>query len=248
MSDRKYRQRGYQDEPRASAGRKGRSRAAPAAGARAGPRAAGRARPEDAEPDGRARSVPLRALRQPAVAAGRTLDRVLEVRRRSPQLHPVRVVRHQRALGVHARTPQLPARVAPKDERNTCALFTPRTTVERQTSTPAQQQPVGADATARSRRSTICSSSVAARDSGLAAHRAVRQSLVPESPAPVIISSMSLLSPADQEKLRDAFDEMTAPVRAAVLHADARLRDLRCRRGRSSTSCRRCPTRSRSRR
>jgi hypothetical protein len=32
---------------------------------------------------------------------------------------------------------KLPARVAPKDERNTCTLFTPRTTVERQTSTPA---------------------------------------------------------------------------------------------------------------
>jgi hypothetical protein len=32
---------------------------------------------------------------------------------------------------------QLPARVAPKDARNACALFAPRTTVERQTSTPA---------------------------------------------------------------------------------------------------------------
>jgi hypothetical protein len=34
-------------------------------------------------------------------------------------------------------SPALPARVAPKDVRNTCSLFTPRTTVERQTSTPA---------------------------------------------------------------------------------------------------------------
>ncbi len=32
---------------------------------------------------------------------------------------------------------KLPARVAPKDERNTCSLMTPRTTVERQTSTSA---------------------------------------------------------------------------------------------------------------
>jgi hypothetical protein len=32
---------------------------------------------------------------------------------------------------------QLSARVAPKDERNLCPLFTPRTTVERQTGTPA---------------------------------------------------------------------------------------------------------------
>src|SRR5262245_42041142 len=32
---------------------------------------------------------------------------------------------------------KLGARVAPKDERNLCTLFTPRTTVERQTGTPA---------------------------------------------------------------------------------------------------------------
>ena len=32
---------------------------------------------------------------------------------------------------------RIPARVAPKDERNSCALFSPRTTVERQTSTPS---------------------------------------------------------------------------------------------------------------
>jgi hypothetical protein len=36
---------------------------------------------------------------------------------------------------------KLPARVAPKDERNTCALMTPRTTVERQTSTAASKDP-----------------------------------------------------------------------------------------------------------
>jgi hypothetical protein len=32
---------------------------------------------------------------------------------------------------------KLTARVAPKDGRNSCALFSPRTTIERQTSTPA---------------------------------------------------------------------------------------------------------------
>jgi hypothetical protein len=32
---------------------------------------------------------------------------------------------------------ELTARVAPKDERNTCTLFAPRTTVERQTTTAA---------------------------------------------------------------------------------------------------------------
>ena len=33
--------------------------------------------------------------------------------------------------------PTLTARVSPKDAQNTCALFAPRTTVERQTGTPA---------------------------------------------------------------------------------------------------------------
>jgi hypothetical protein len=36
---------------------------------------------------------------------------------------------------------RLAARVAPKDERNMCDLFTPRTTVERQTSSPASKEP-----------------------------------------------------------------------------------------------------------
>ena len=38
-------------------------------------------------------------------------------------------------------TQQLTARVSPKDERNICALFAPRTTIERQTGTPASQSP-----------------------------------------------------------------------------------------------------------
>ena len=38
-------------------------------------------------------------------------------------------------------TQAIPVRVAPKDEKNTCTLFAARTTVERQTSTPAQQSP-----------------------------------------------------------------------------------------------------------
>jgi hypothetical protein len=36
---------------------------------------------------------------------------------------------------------ELAARVAPKDERNSCALFSARTTVERQTSTPPSSAP-----------------------------------------------------------------------------------------------------------
>ena len=38
-------------------------------------------------------------------------------------------------------TQPLTVRVSPKDEKNSCTLFAARTTVERQTSTPAQQSP-----------------------------------------------------------------------------------------------------------
>lgn len=38
-------------------------------------------------------------------------------------------------------TQPLTARVSPKDEKNSCTLFAARTTVERQTSTPTQQSP-----------------------------------------------------------------------------------------------------------
>ena len=46
---------------------------------------------------------------------------------------------------------KLAARVAPKDERNTCALFEPRTTVERQTGTPANT-PTGSSGTNSARK------------------------------------------------------------------------------------------------
>jgi hypothetical protein len=46
---------------------------------------------------------------------------------------------------------KLPARVAPKDERNACELFAPRTTVERQTGTPASTSD-GSSGTSSARR------------------------------------------------------------------------------------------------
>lgn len=44
---------------------------------------------------------------------------------------------------------KLPARVAPKDAQNDCQLFAPRTTVERQTSTPAAPTSSGPSNSAR---------------------------------------------------------------------------------------------------
>ena len=48
-----------------------------------------------------------------------------------------------------AQSAQLTARVSPKDARNDCQFFTPRTTVERQTSTPAAPTSSGPSNSAR---------------------------------------------------------------------------------------------------
>jgi hypothetical protein len=44
-----------------------------------------------------------------------------------------------------AQNDKIPARVSPKDARNACALMTPRTTVERQTSTAPAASPASSD-------------------------------------------------------------------------------------------------------
>ena len=111
---------------------------------------------------------------------------------------------------------KLAARVAPKDARNNCPLFAPRTTVERQTSTPqnrdAGPSSSGGSATAPGRRSTICSNSGGCSSSTEHPAPGTRTPASPV-PSPCTDREMSLLSPADQEKLRESFDEMTSPVR-----------------------------------
>jgi hypothetical protein len=47
---------------------------------------------------------------------------------------------------------QLQARIAPKDERNVCAMFTPRTTIERQTSSPTAPSGEGGGGTTSARK------------------------------------------------------------------------------------------------
>ena len=161
------------------------------------------------------------------VAAVRSRRAVLALRRRSAQLRAVRLVRHQRALEC-TQSPALPARVAPKDVRNSCSLFTPRTTVERQTGTPA------------------------ASERRLVRHEqrqaGVRGSLqIGDQTPQVIITGMALICPGRSGTTARGVQRDDRARAAAVLHADARLRDRACRRGRFSTSCRRCPTGSRSR-
>jgi len=76
--------------------------AAAAERARARASATGSRGSEDAEPDGGARGAPLCAVRASSCARGRPRRHVPTLRRGPAQLRAVRVVRHERALGVRA--------------------------------------------------------------------------------------------------------------------------------------------------
>jgi hypothetical protein len=137
MSDRKYRQRGYMDDPR---DREPRERSAPKP---AEPRAPGRQLQSANGPKTPnlmsshevfrcSRCGHLLAL--PVEAGGKCS-------RCGVDLHSCIQCASFDTSARFECTQALTARVAPKDEQNTCTLFAPRTTVERQTSTPAQQSP-----------------------------------------------------------------------------------------------------------
>ena len=136
--DRKYRQRGYQDDPRAR-GPKGPSKPAP--------------------PKERAPGRVLQDERGPKTPNLMAMHEVFRCARCGNLLSvPVGLLDRCSKCGVDlhgciecvsfdtsarwecTENARLPARVAPKDERNMCAFFTPRTTIERQTSTPASKE------------------------------------------------------------------------------------------------------------
>jgi hypothetical protein len=137
MSDRKYRQRGYQDEPKKERGQ-------PSGPKPKEPRAPGRVLQDASGPKtpnlmashevcrcarcGNLLALPIGTL-DTCAKCGAALHACIQC---------VSFDTSERwECTEHAR---IPARVAPKDERNTCALFTPRTTVERQTSSPSAPQ------------------------------------------------------------------------------------------------------------
>jgi hypothetical protein len=140
--DRKYRQRGYQDEPRGPRGPKG-----PAAPRPPQERAPGRVLQDERGPKtpnlmaahevfrcsrcGNLLSTPVGML-DTCAKCGVDLHACIQC-----------VSFDTSARWECTENAKLPARVAPKDERNACAFFSPRTTVERQTSTPANSSPSG---------------------------------------------------------------------------------------------------------
>jgi hypothetical protein len=134
MSDRKYRQRGYQDEPRTRQPRGDKPQAPPKE------RAPGRVLQDERGP------------KTPNLMASHEVFRCARCGNRLST--PVGVLDSCSKCGVDlhsciqcvffdtsarwecAQNDKIPARVYPKDTRNNCALMTPRTTIERQTSTP----------------------------------------------------------------------------------------------------------------
>lgn len=137
MSDRKYRQRGYQDEgPRQRGGGDG-----PQGPQRpAEPRAPGRQLQSAAGP----KTPNLMASHEVFKCArcGNRLSLPVGQDDRCPRcgvgVHScINCVSFDTSSRWECSQQALVARVTPKDERNTCSFFEPRTTVERQTSTQA---------------------------------------------------------------------------------------------------------------
>ena len=137
MSDRKYRQRGYQDEPR------DRETDARKAGAQASePRAPGRQLQDAAGP----KTPNLMASHEVFRCArcGNRLALPVEADGRCSRcgvdLHScIQCVSFDTSARFECTQHAHRARVAPKDARNACTLFAPRTTIERQTGTPGPQ-------------------------------------------------------------------------------------------------------------
>jgi hypothetical protein len=131
MSDRKYRQRGYQDE--------GRERSKPQGAHPSAPKPPAdriETRLDKAERralEGRAPSVPgfrevVRCARCGNVTTGQIAGDS-RCKRCGSDLH---------ACAQCAQT--IPARISPKDARNSCELFSPRVTVERETHSQVQAE------------------------------------------------------------------------------------------------------------
>ena len=137
MSDRKYRQRGYQDAPR---DRSPREKSAPKP---IEPHAPGRQLQSANGP----KTPNLMGSREVfrCSRCGNLLELPVEAAGRCPKcstaLHSCIQCESFDTSARFECTQALTARVSPKDDTNTCTFFAARTTVERQTGTPAQQSP-----------------------------------------------------------------------------------------------------------
>jgi hypothetical protein len=127
MSDRKYRQRGYRDEPRAP-----RQEHKPAEKKEYAPRGQPPTAPKTFNMPGFREVVRLRGWGNAlTVAAAWSADG--RCARCGADRHAcAQWVKFDTGSAFECQQP-IPARVSPKDTRNTCTFFEPRTTVERET-------------------------------------------------------------------------------------------------------------------
>jgi hypothetical protein len=130
MSDRKYRQRGYQDEPRAREPKRDTPAAEPRAPGRPLQHAAG-----PKTPNLMASHEVFRCSRC-GNRLGVPVDADARCSRCGVDLHAcIQCASFDTSARFECSQDALPARIAPKDARNTCPLFSPRTTIERETGT-----------------------------------------------------------------------------------------------------------------
>ncbi|HEU4693409.1 MAG TPA: hypothetical protein VFS23_33830 [Vicinamibacterales bacterium] len=133
MSDRKYRQRGYQDEERDRAPRPAVARPAPEPGAPAGARRISQDAPRNINMPGFRHVVRCSACGQLATEDIGFNSRCSKC---GAELHScAQCVSFDPGSRFECSQP-VPERVSPKNTRNGCTFFSARTTVERETTTP----------------------------------------------------------------------------------------------------------------
>jgi hypothetical protein len=134
MSDRKYRQRGYQDEPSDRPKISPSARPAPEPGAPAGTRRISQDGPKNINMPGY-REV-FRCAQCGYVVTAGDVGYASKCLRCGVDLHAcAQCVSFDPGSRFECMLP-VPVRITPKNARNDCASFSPRTTVERETTTP----------------------------------------------------------------------------------------------------------------
>ena len=133
MSDRKYRQRGYQDNDRPRAERPAPARPAPEPGAPAGARRLSQDGPKTFNMPGYREVV---RCAQCGNVGSADIDGDARCPRCGTDLHACAQCASFDPGSRFECMQAITARISPKDARNACPLFAPRTTVERETTTP----------------------------------------------------------------------------------------------------------------
>lgn len=133
MSDRKYRQRGYQDDDRDRPQTPKSSRPAPEPGAPAGARRISRDGPKTINMPGYREVV---RCAQCGNVGSAEIGFDARCPRCGTDLHACAQCTSFDPGSRFECMETIPARISPKNTRNSCDLFSPRTTVERETTTP----------------------------------------------------------------------------------------------------------------